>query len=81
MTVTVQLFAAVRERGGGDCLRLELPPGATVADLRAELARRVPELAGLLARSAVAVNQDFADDDQPVTAADELAIIPPVSGG
>jgi sulfur-carrier protein len=81
MTVTVHLFAAARDLAGADSLAVELSAGATVADLRAELARRVPALAGLLAKSAVAVNHDFAEDGHVLQPADEVAIIPPVSGG
>jgi len=81
MTVSVILFAAARDLAGADSLAVELPAGATVADLRAELARRVPALAGLLARSAVALNHDFTEDDRVIGPADELAVIPPVSGG
>jgi molybdopterin converting factor subunit 1 len=81
MTVTVILFAAARELADADSIALELCPGATVAALRAELARRVPALAGLLAKSALAVNHDFADDAVVLQPTDEVAVIPPVSGG
>ena len=81
MTVTVILFAAARDLAGADSLALDLPAGATVTDLRAELARRVPALAKLLAKSAVAVNHDFVEDDRVLAPGDEVAIIPPVSGG
>jgi molybdopterin converting factor subunit 1 len=81
MTVTVILFAAARELADADSIALELRPGATVAALRAELARRVPALAGLLAKSALAVNHDFADDAVVLQPTDEVAVIPPVSGG
>ena len=77
----VMLFAAARELAGADSLAVELSPGATVADLRAELAQRVPALAGLLAKSALAVNHDFAEDADVIRPIDELAVIPPVSGG
>ena len=81
MTLTVQLFAALRELAGAESIVVELPPGATVASLRARLARQVPALAGLLAKSALAVNHDFAADDRILQPADEVAVIPPVSGG
>lgn len=81
MTLTVILFAAARELAGADSIAVELSPGATAADLRAELAQRVPALAGLLARSALAVNHDFADDVLVLRPSDEVAVIPPVSGG
>lgn len=81
MTLTVLLFAAARDIAGTDSIAVELPDAATVADLRAELVRRVPALAGLLAKSAVAVNQDFAEGGLFLEPNDEVAIIPPVSGG
>jgi molybdopterin converting factor small subunit len=52
-----------------------------VGELRARLARDCPPLAELLAKSAVAVNHDFADDSRSLSPNDEIAIIPPVSGG
>jgi molybdopterin converting factor subunit 1 len=81
MTLTVHLFAAARDLAGTDAVAVRLPAGSTVADLRAALAADVPVLAVLLARSALAVNHDFAEDDRVLAAADELAVIPPVSGG
>jgi molybdopterin converting factor subunit 1 len=81
MTVTVHLFARARDLADAGAVSLELPAGATVADLRRELGRRLPALAGLLERSAVAVNHDFAENHRVLAAADEVAIIPPVSGG
>jgi molybdopterin synthase catalytic subunit len=81
MTLTVYLFAGARDLAGSDALAVDLPAGATVAQLLAELRQRVPALAGLLSRSAVAVNHDFAPAQQVLSASDEVAIIPPVSGG
>lgn len=81
MTLTVHLFAAARDLAGAAAVPVDLPAAATVADLRAALAARVPALAALLARSAVAVDHDFADDAHALTAASEVAVIPPVSGG
>ncbi len=81
MTITVLLFAAARDRAGTDSVEIRLAPGATVADLRAALADRFPALGGLLTRSAVAVNHDYADDRHPLRPGDEVAVVPPVSGG
>lgn len=75
------LFAKLRDAAGSGAATVELPAGATVADLRRRLADAYPAVAGLLERSAVAVNHDFADADRPLAAGDEIAIIPPVSGG
>ena len=81
MTLTVHLFAALRDAAGAPAVVVELPPRATVADLRRALAAAHPPLAGLLARSRIAVNHDFADDAAVLDPAAEVAVIPPVSGG
>ncbi len=81
MTLTVHLFALARDLAEADAVAFELPPGGTVADVRRLLAERHPPLASLLAKSAVAVDHDFADDARVLSAGDEVAVIPPVSGG
>jgi len=81
LTVRVLLFAAARDLAGADTVTVELPAGATVADLRATLSKTFTALAPLLAKSAIAVNQDFAEDSHVLAATDEVAVIPPVSGG
>lgn len=81
MTLTVLLFAKLRDAAGADAVPVALPPAATVADLRRRLAAEYPALAGLLDRSAVAVNHDIADDARALGPGDEVAVIPPVSGG
>src|SRR5215210_5653773 len=76
MVVRVRLFAVLRERAGSDELELELPDGARVGDAL----ERVRDIAGGL-RLVMAVNREYADADAPLAAGDELALIPPVSGG
>jgi MoaE-MoaD fusion protein len=76
MTVTVRLFAILRQRAGRDSIELELPEGARVADALAQ----VDDLAGGL-RLVMAVNREYAAADHPLAPGDELALIPPVSGG
>jgi molybdopterin synthase catalytic subunit len=76
MQVTVRLFAGLRERAGADQVELELPDGARVRDALSEMA---PLTAGLPV--VMAVNREYADAEQPLGAGDELALIPPVSGG
>ena len=76
MVVTVKLFAMLRERAGARELTLDLPDGARVRDALAslgELAEGLPLV--------MAVNRDYADADVELSADDELALIPPVSGG
>ena len=82
MTVTVRLFAILRERAGRDSIEMELDEGATVAEALDRLSER-PELGDLLERMPVrmAVNRDYADSDTSLAPGDELALVPPVSGG
>jgi molybdopterin converting factor subunit 1 len=81
MIIHVRLFARARDLAGSDVLRIELPDGATVADLRRRLAADCPALAGLLERSALAVQSEFAADSLVLSADAEVALLPPVSGG
>jgi MoaE-MoaD fusion protein len=82
MIVCVRLYAVLRERAGSESIELELDDGATVADAMRALGR-CGELADLLARLPVqmAVNRDYATAATRLRADDELALIPPVSGG
>jgi molybdopterin converting factor subunit 1 len=81
MTITVKLFAAMRDLTGDDTATVELPDGATVGDLRLEMGKRLPLARTLLTRSGIAVNHDVVDNDRALRATDEVAVIPPVSGG
>ena len=76
MKVTVRLFAILRQRAGRDTLELDLPDDARVSDALAE----VDDLAAGLTL-VMAVNREYAAADHPLAAGDELALIPPVSGG
>jgi len=72
--VSVRLFAGLRERAGADRVQVELPDGARVADLL--------EAMELAPRSCVvAINREYADAAAPVREGDEVALVPPVSGG
>ena len=80
MVVSVRLFAGLRERAGTDRLEVELPDGARVADVLAAMAATpVGELRPR--ECVVAVNREYAAADAPVSAGDEIALVPPVSGG
>ncbi len=82
MRVTVRLFAILRRTAGADSLELELPDGASAADALDALAARAG-VAELVERMPlrVAVNGEYADGDAVLAQGDELAVIPPVSGG
>ena len=76
MVVTIRLFAMLRERAGAGEIELDLPEGARVRDAL----DRLDDLAGGLPL-VMAINRDYADADSELRAGDELALIPPVSGG
>jgi molybdopterin synthase catalytic subunit len=79
MCVQVRLFASYRESAGTARLEVLLPTGATVSHLLAALAERVPGLSA--ARGLVAVNHTYVAADCVLHDGDEVALIPPVSGG
>jgi MoaE-MoaD fusion protein len=76
MRIRVRLFAGLRERVGTGENEMELPAGARASDVW-ELLQIGPEPDGL----AYALNREYVDRDHPLADGDELAIIPPVSGG
>ena len=81
MQFSVRLFARARDVVGQDVALVDLPPGATVADLRRSLGADYPELKSLLEKSALAINNEFAGDSIEVAPGSEIALLPPVSGG
>lgn len=82
MKVPVKLFAMVREVAGYDEITLTLPDATpTVGELRAALLQQYDALGALLPFCQVAVNQEIAGDEQVLQAQDEVAILPPFSGG
>jgi molybdopterin synthase catalytic subunit/molybdopterin converting factor small subunit len=74
--ITVRLFAGLRERAGAASRQLELAPGASVGEIWPALGLG-EEPDGLL----YAVNAEYAPRGQPLAEGDEVAVIPPVSGG
>jgi molybdopterin converting factor small subunit len=77
----VRLFARARELAGAECIDVDVPPGVTVGDLRRRIGETHPALVKLLERSALAVNDEFADDGLTLPLNAEVALLPPVSGG
>jgi molybdopterin converting factor subunit 1 len=76
MNVTVRLFAGLRERAGTAEVALELPDGARVSDALARMEPLIRDIPVVMA-----VNQEYAENEQSLAPGDELALIPPVSGG
>jgi molybdopterin synthase sulfur carrier subunit len=79
--VTVKLFAAYQEAYGVPELALELPVGATVAEVRDRLIQEHPELERWRNLTRFGVTLQFVEPDTPLQAGDEVVLIPPVSGG
>lgn len=82
MRISVRLFATLRERAGRSALELDLPEGATVGDA-IDVLRQEPGLDEPLERIrvAAAVNREYASSGDRLASGDELALVPPVSGG
>ena len=78
--VTIELVGRAAE-GRDRTLRLELPEGATAADAAGRLTERYPELDWLRRVTKPAVNLEYTSWDHVLREGDELAFIPPVSGG
>jgi molybdopterin converting factor subunit 1 len=79
--VTVKLFARLRDIAGAAELARDVAPGATIRSVWSELIREFPDLAGYERSISTAVNADYARMDQAVSEGDEVAFLPPVSGG
>lgn len=79
--VTVKLFAALREAAGQAEVEWELAEGATAEQLAAELRRAWPALEAAMGRARIAVNRRYAAPETRLADGDEVAFIPPVSGG
>ena len=81
MQVRVRFFAAAREAMGQSAMPLEVPAGYTVGDLLARLRAEHPRFAALPSEMMVSVNLEYRPSDYPIGEGDEVAFIPPVSGG
>lgn len=80
MKLKIALFGITKEIVGVPTLELTAPEATTVADLMAQLRTQYPPLADLTS-FAVAVNSDYAAEEYRLRENDEIALIPPVSGG
>jgi molybdopterin converting factor subunit 1 len=81
MRVTVRLFARLRDIAGAAELSRDVAAGSTIGDVWRQLAREFPELASYERSISSAVNADYARMDQVLSDGDEVAFLPPVSGG
>jgi len=81
MRIKVKLFAILREKAGAAEAIIEMPDGATAASAAREIGRRFPVISAAVAKAALAVNMEYAPPEKTLADGDELALIPPVSGG
>ena len=81
MRVTVRLFARLGDVAGASELAREIAAGATIGSVWQELTRDYPGLAPYERSISSAVNLDYARMDRAVSDGDEIAFLPPVSGG
>jgi len=79
--VTVKLFARLRDIAGTPELTREVASGATVGSLWQQLATEFPEIASYERSISTAVNADYARRNHVLADGDEVAFLPPVSGG
>lgn len=81
MTIRLRFFASLRERLRSSEATWELADGATVHDLWEALCVQYPQLTELSSSVTFAVNREYVKRDHRLAADDEVALIPPVSGG
>jgi molybdopterin synthase catalytic subunit/molybdopterin converting factor small subunit len=81
MRLTILLFATLKSRAGRSKVEVEVPEGASGAELMAALGAACPALAPALGSAVLAVNREFAFEDVALKPGDEVALFPPVSGG
>ncbi|HEY1273115.1 MAG TPA: molybdenum cofactor biosynthesis protein MoaE [Terriglobales bacterium] len=81
MQIRVLFFGMLKDVVGQSSQSLELPPGARVSDLLSQCVRQAPRMSEMLSSLAISVNQEYASADRRLDAGDEVALLPPVSGG
>src|SRR5512142_1498250 len=81
MQIRVLFFGALKDLTGRASDSLELPRGATIADLLAHYGAQFPRLQQYASALAVSVNQEYARRDAALLDRDEVGLLPPVSGG
>ncbi|SOD98576.1 MoaD/ThiS family protein [Spirosoma fluviale] len=79
-SISVLLFGITRDLTGQSAVSVPLAEGASVGDLLTQIHQKYPALAGIRSLL-IAVNGEYAESEQVLTRHDEVALIPPVSGG
>ncbi|PZC50865.1 MAG: molybdopterin synthase catalytic subunit [Chloroflexi bacterium] len=81
MIVTVKTFAALREIIGSASVAIDVSSDASVRDVIKAVSERYPGIGIIASQIIIAVNMEYVSFDHPVHESDEVALIPPVSGG
>ena len=81
MKIDLLLFATAKDLFGESKITVELPDSATIAQLKRALVQRQPDVASVIGRCAFSVDQQYASDSTELQPEQEIAMIPPVSGG
>lgn len=81
MLLNVKLFARASQLAEANEVPVELPTGATVAEFRRALVEQHSSLAPIVSNLFVAIDAEYANDDQNIPEHSEVACFPPVSGG
>jgi molybdopterin converting factor subunit 1 len=81
MKIGVLFFGVLKDLAGATAETVDLPEGARVRDLLAHFARGKPRLEAMLPSLAISVNREYAETDHALREGDEVALLPPVSGG
>ncbi|MED0672854.1 MoaD/ThiS family protein [Aneurinibacillus aneurinilyticus] len=79
--ITIKLFAAMAEEADEETIKLPWTEGMSTADVKRWLEERYPMLAPHIPSAMVAINQEFANIEEMLRDGDEVAFLPPVSGG
>ena len=81
MNIEVKLFAAARQAANQETLSIEIAEGTTGQQLKVEVGQQFPDLKSMLVHLLVAIDTEYAGEDQVLQAGQDIALIPPVSGG
>lgn len=81
MNLTIKFFAQARDIAQQDVIEVTLPEGATIADVRHQIIKQIPELESIAPQLLMTVDYDFAADEIVVHDNSEITCFPPVSGG
>lgn len=79
--IQILFFATLKEKTGISILKIEIPEGFTLAQLKAEVTRRYPQAALSIEKAVSSINQKFSFDADEIPDGAEVAFFPPVSGG